>query len=91
MAFDKASGSFQQQFRIAAGGHDWADMRGFVVQPGQGDGPATMLWIEAGQLETAVLEAAPAPAAGASGSPAPSGSHPPSGSPRASMRPSPSP
>lgn len=91
VAFDKASGSFQQQFRIAAGGHDWADMRGFVVQPGQGDGPATMLWIEAGQLETAVLEAAPAPAPGASGSPAPSGSHPPSGSPRASMRPSPSP
>ena len=90
VAFDKASGTFQQQFRIAAGGSDWADVRGFVVRPGQGDGPATMLWITKGQLETAVLEAVTPPPA-ASGSPAPSASRPASGAPPASGHASPSP
>ena len=82
LAFDKASGKYQAQFRIAGAGPDWADVRGFfVVNRASGQTPV-VYWINEQRIGVATLEdisTLPTP------SPAPSGS--PNGSPVGSAKP----
>ncbi len=84
VAFNKADGSYVAQYRPAGDANPWTDLRGMVVLPGpDATAPATLWWISATELHSALLEAAPdgaSPSPGASG--LPSGS--PSGSPTAS-------
>jgi hypothetical protein len=82
VAFDKASGRYQAQFRIADQGPDWADVRGFfVVNRASGQAPV-VYWIDEQRIGAATLQdisTLPSP------SPAPSGS--PSASPADSGKP----
>ncbi|MBF8289194.1 MAG: hypothetical protein HW391_162 [Chloroflexi bacterium] len=57
-AFIKASGDFVEQYRLAGGAVDWADARGWYVEPGIADAPDTIVWITATAIRKAVLEAA---------------------------------
>jgi hypothetical protein len=71
IAWLKSTGDYSEQYRITAGGADWADVRGWYVEPGIADAPDTVVWITATGLQRAVL--APIVAVpDASGSPAPS-------------------
>jgi hypothetical protein len=81
LAYDKASGQFVSQYRLAEG-DGWSDLRGMYVIAGVDQAPATLVWISSDAVNQAVLEAVTAPAPGASASP-PSGSPRPSGSPSA--------
>ena len=85
VAFDKAKGTFVEQYRLAGANPAWEDVRGMYVVLGaaQGD-PATLVWATKDSVMSAVLEAVADSAgdANASGSPAASGG--PSGSPAAS-------
>ena len=92
VAFDKASGKYQAQYRIAAGGLDWADVRAFfVVNRAAGQAPI-IYWIERDRIGTAVLQDAslqPSPSAAPSGSPAasPAGSAKPTTKPKTTPKP----
>ncbi|MFH0751849.1 MAG: hypothetical protein V2B17_08430, partial [Chloroflexota bacterium] len=56
LAFDKASGKYQAQFRIAGGGPDWADVRGFfVVNRASGQAPV-VYWINEQRIGVATLQ-----------------------------------
>ncbi|HSW41953.1 MAG TPA: hypothetical protein VLM76_05555 [Patescibacteria group bacterium] len=72
LAFDKASGRYQAQFRIAEGGPDWADIRSFFVVT-RADGQAPVVyWIDAQRIGVATLEdvsTPPTPATTPPGSP----------------------
>jgi len=87
VAFDKARGTYLEQYRIAGGGAALADVRGMYIVPGAAaDAPATLVWATKDGVMSAVLEAVPdAPA----GSPAPSGAAGSSSAPKASPRASP--
>jgi len=77
VAFFKASGEYLEQYRLAGGADDWADVRGWYVEPGIADAPDTIVWITSGAIRQAVLEplaSGPDPSASASASPAGSGS-----------------
>jgi len=94
VAFDKAKGTFIEQYRLAGGNPGWQDVRGMYVVLGAGaEAPATLLWATKDGVFSAVLEAVPDPGPGASGSPAPSASgvpgSPPPGSPKPSAKASP--
>lgn len=78
VAWDKASGRYQAQYRITGGGTDWADVRGFYVVPRAAGQAPLVYWIGKDRIGTAALEAAGAPAASPSASP----SAPPSASPK---------
>jgi hypothetical protein len=86
VAFDKASGRYQGQYRIARGGPDWAGLRDFfVVARASGQAPL-LYWIDDQRIGTAVLQSAPAtaaPSAVPSSSPAAS----PAGSPKPTAKP----
>ena len=58
VAFFKASGEFVEQYRLAGGADDWADARGWYVEPGIADAPDTIVWITATAIRRAVLEPA---------------------------------
>ena len=74
VAFDKATGRYQAQYRIAGGESDWADVLGFyVVARASGQAPL-IYWIDRQRIGSAVLEAAAETTA-------------PSGGPDASARP----
>jgi hypothetical protein len=87
LAYDKASGHFVNQYRLADG-DGWSDLRGFYVIAGVDLAPATLVWISKDAVNQAVLEAVPGPGPGASGSPTPSGAVAPSGSVPPSTAPS---
>jgi hypothetical protein len=74
VAFDKASGRYQAQYRIVDGGPDWADVRGFyAVNRAAGEAPL-IFWIERERIGTAVLQdvsLVPGRSAAPSASPAP--------------------
>ncbi len=56
LAFDKASGRYLAQYRIADGGPDWADVRGlFVVNRANGQ-PPVVYWIDAQRIGVATLQ-----------------------------------
>jgi hypothetical protein len=90
VAWDKAKGTFVEQYRLAGASPAWQDVRGMYVVLGAGpDVPSTLVWATKDSVMSAVLEAVPdSSGPGASGSPAPSGSAGPSGSPAASHAPS---
>ena len=55
VAFDKASGEYQAQYRIANGGPAWADLRGFyVVNRANGQAPV-VYWIDEQRIGAATL------------------------------------
>ncbi len=73
VAWDKATGRYLGQYRLAGGGSDWQDLRGLYVLPGVEDGPATLVWLSKSGLHQAVLEAASTdPSASPSPTPTPS-------------------
>jgi hypothetical protein len=56
LAYDKPSGRYVAQYRIAGDGPDWADLRAFyVVNRAQGQAPL-IYWIDGQRLATATLE-----------------------------------
>ncbi|HEX5589858.1 MAG TPA: hypothetical protein VFX65_06175 [Candidatus Limnocylindrales bacterium] len=80
VAFFKSSGEYVEQYRLAGDAEDWADARGWYVEPGIADAPDVVVWITAQAIRRAVLEpvtsepgATASPAAGspAAGSPIP--------------------
>jgi hypothetical protein len=79
VAFFKATGEYVEQFRLAGGVDDWADARGWYVEPGIADAPDTIVWITNGAIRRAVLEpvtsapGATEPAGAIEGSARPSG------------------
>ncbi|HUP54156.1 MAG TPA: hypothetical protein VM408_01510, partial [Methylomirabilota bacterium] len=54
--YDKASGDYLGQYRLAGGDEGWQDLRGFYVLPGVEEGPPTAFWISSTALHQAVLE-----------------------------------
>ena len=77
VAFLKATGEYVEQYRLAGGADDWADSRGWYVEPGIADAPDTIVWITASAVRRAVLErvtsapGATEPAGAVEGSPSP--------------------
>jgi hypothetical protein len=83
LAYDKRSGDYVGQFRLAEG-DGWTDLRAMYVIDGVEEQPDTLLWLSGNAVNQAVLEAVP----GSQGaSPAPSGSPGASGSPATSPAP----
>jgi hypothetical protein len=77
VAFDKATGDYVEQYRLAGGDPAWADMRGMFVRPGLEGDPAVLYWAGPEGLYESVLVAVPdVPAA----TPSPSASVEPSAS-----------
>jgi hypothetical protein len=83
--YDKASGDYRGQYRLAGGDEGWKDMRGMYVLPGVEDGPPTVVWISAGALHQALLDpvAPEAPSPSASAAPSAGASTTPSTGPSA--------
>jgi hypothetical protein len=94
VAFDKASGRYQAQFRIADQGRDWADVRGFfVVNRASGQAPV-VYWIDEQRVRAATLQdisTLPSPSPVPSGSPgaSPAGSTKPTSKPKPTATPAP--
>jgi hypothetical protein len=77
VAFFKASGEYVEQYRLVGGADDWADVRGWYVEPGIADAPDTIVWITSQAIRQAVLEpvtGGPGPSSSSPASPAGSGS-----------------
>jgi hypothetical protein len=73
VALSKVNGAFLGQFRLEVDGKDgWTDLRGFYVDPGQGDEPDSIVWISKTGIHRSVLQpptapgASPGPSEGAS-------------------------
>jgi len=88
IAFSKATGAFEAQYRIKGGGTDWAAIRSWYVEPGLADGPDSIIWIDAAGLHSAILEASTIAVESPGPSGAPSGSAGPPGVPSGSAGPS---
>jgi hypothetical protein len=89
VAYDKAKGTFVEQYRLAGGNPGWADVRGMYVILGAEQGaPATLLWATKDGVMAATLEAVPDDVGPSpSGSPGPLRSGSPAPSAGASARP----
>jgi hypothetical protein len=72
VAFFKASGEYVEEYRLAGAAADWADARGWYVEPGIADAPDTIVWITATAIRRALLEPVTSEP-GPTGSTAPSG------------------
>ena len=84
IAFQKATGSYIEQYLLPTGDTAWRDVRGMYAEPGPAtDAPTTLFWIERDRLESAVLEAS----LGGLASPSPGDSVSPSPSATASAKP----
>ena len=59
VAWDKATGRYLGQYRLAGGREDWEDLRGLYVIPGVEERPATLVWLSKTGLHQAMLEAVP--------------------------------
>ncbi|MEW5990067.1 MAG: hypothetical protein AB1736_01825 [Chloroflexota bacterium] len=81
VAFLKASGEYVEQYRLADGVGDWADARGWYVEPGIADAPDTIVWITTRAVRQAILEPVTAEPDPSSSAPAPTGSGSPATSP----------
>jgi len=92
LAFDKASGKYQAQYRIADGGPDWADVRSlFVLNRANGQAPV-VYWIDAQRIGVATLldvSALPTPAPSGSPGVLPAGSGEPTAEPEPAVTPAP--
>jgi hypothetical protein len=78
LAFDKSSGDYVAQYRLAGGRPDWEDLRGLYVLPGVDQAPATLVWLGAGHIGQAVLEPVSDDSEGANATPRPTPSAEPS-------------
>ena len=80
LAFSKEDGQLQEQYRLADGNENWADMRGLYVALGRDGAPSIMVWNTARDIRFSRLEpddppASPAPdASGASPAASPAAS-----------------
>ena len=82
--YEKSSGNYLRQYRLAGDADGWADMRGMYVVPGVEDGPPRVFWISATAFHQTVLEpVVSGPDASASPGPGSSGSDGPSAAPSA--------
>jgi len=84
VALFKASGEYVEQYRLAGGVQDWADARGWYVEPGIADAPDTIVWITPLAIRQAVLEpviSAPGPSSSSSAGVASPGSPTPGQTP----------
>jgi hypothetical protein len=92
VAYDKARGTFVEQYRLAGGNPNLTDVRGMYVVLGSGpEAPSTLVWATKDTVLSAVLEAVPDDATpSASGSPKP-GASGVTGSPKPSAKASPKP
>jgi hypothetical protein len=78
IAFEKATGDYVEQYRLAGADPAWADMRGMFVRPGLDGDPAVLYWASpTGVYESVLTPVADTPAA----SPSPSASIDPAASP----------
>jgi hypothetical protein len=59
VAVEKADGAYAAQYRLAGGVAGWDDLRGMYVIPGVDEVPASIVWISAGAVHQALLEAVP--------------------------------
>lgn len=85
IAYDKASGEYRAQYRLAGGARDWADLRALYVIPGaDAEAPPTLVWLGKDHIGQAVLEAV---ADSPSATPRPSASAGPKSSAKASAKP----
>jgi hypothetical protein len=71
--YEKASGNYLGQYRLAEGAEGWADLRGMYVLPGVEDGPPAVYWVSPTSFNKAFLEPI-ADEANPSGSPGPGSS-----------------
>ena len=90
IAFDKGNGKYLAQYRIAEGGEDWADVRGFfVVNRAAGQAPV-LYWINGDRIGSTPLQdvaSLPTPAPSASPSASPKASAKPTARPKATPKP----
>ena len=56
VALRKSDGGYVEQYRLSGGAPDWADMRGWFVEPGLEGQPDSLVWITATGLRRAILE-----------------------------------
>lgn len=80
VAYEKATGAYVEQYRLAGGDPAWRDLRGMYVVPGADEVPDTIVWIDRTHLAASLLERVPDRPA-ATPRPSPSGSPEPSASP----------
>ncbi|MEX1171895.1 MAG: hypothetical protein WEG56_04710 [Chloroflexota bacterium] len=59
LAFDKASGRYLEQYRLAGGADGWKDLRAMYVIAGSEDVPATLVWLSADTVHQVTLVAVP--------------------------------
>jgi hypothetical protein len=85
VAWDKATGRYLAQYRLAGGRDDWEDLRGLYVIPGGEELPGTMVWLSKTGLHQSTLEAVPDDGAAPSASPSPTPS--PTATPKPSKKP----
>ena len=79
--YEKSSGDYLRQYRLAGDDEGWADLRGFYVLPGVEEGPPTVFWLSKTGFHQALLE--PIAEVSPSASPGASGSGDPSTAPSA--------
>ena len=79
--YEKSSGDYVRQYRLAAGEEGWTDLRGMYVVPGVEEAPPTVFWLSATAFHQALLE--PVDGASPSASPGSSASADPSTAPSA--------
>jgi hypothetical protein len=96
LAFEKPGGRYIRQFRIAGGGPDWADVRGFFVANRAAGQSPVLWWVDRDRLMSAALEpVAVAPSPGPSASTGPAATPTPAPTrrptPRPTKRPTPKP
>ncbi len=92
VAYDKGSGAYRQQFRLADGALGWSDLRSFYVVPGTASTPPTVIWISARDVSMAPLSPVPDTLTGGataspSSSSAPASPPAPTTKPKATARP----
>ena len=88
IAVAKADGTYQAQYRLAGGAHDWSDLRAMYIIPGTADGPVTLVWMSSTGVNQAILTAVPDNGPGASPSAGPSSSAGASSPAKATPKPS---
>lgn len=59
VAFEKASGAYLEQYRLAGGHPAWEDLRGMFVRPGIDGDPSVLYWATATTVYETVLVAVP--------------------------------
>jgi hypothetical protein len=90
LAFDKATGDYDSQYRLAGDNPAWEDLQGMVIMPGaDAEAPKLMWWIDSTGLHTTTLVEAEAPSPTASPSATPSAE--PTATPKPTKKPKKSP